>query len=285
MLNVIAAVLIGGTAFTGGDGGLFGTAIGVLFLGVVQNALQLSSVSTFWQGTVSGSILILAVGIGVLRDRGAIGARCAPAGAATRAGAANKTRAHRSRSTEAGHTTRRRSNEGIHPQADRRRGRRRGRRSRSAATATGFAADVIGDANPVASNPNQQAITKGEQQAAKAYGWSVKTLDANLSPDKQVSDVDAFISLKTKGIIIWTLDPGRGRRGVQAGDSKAGIPVDRLRQRSRTSPRPCSTSGASAARWATRRRTTSRSASPRARRCWRSVGRPSLRSSTTRTAS
>lgn len=73
MLNVIAAVLIGGTAFTGGDGGLFGTAIGVLFLGVVQNALQLSSVSTFWQGTVSGSILILAVGIGVLRDRGALG--------------------------------------------------------------------------------------------------------------------------------------------------------------------------------------------------------------------
>jgi ribose transport system permease protein len=72
MLNVIAAVLIGGTAFTGGDGGLFGTVIGVLFLGVVQNGLQLSSVSTFWQGTVSGSILILAVGIGVLRDRGVV---------------------------------------------------------------------------------------------------------------------------------------------------------------------------------------------------------------------
>lgn len=71
MLNVIAAVLIGGTAFTGGDGGLLGTVVGVLFLGVVQNGLQLSSVSTFWQGTVSGSILVLAVGIGVLRDRGA----------------------------------------------------------------------------------------------------------------------------------------------------------------------------------------------------------------------
>ena len=70
MLAVIAAVLIGGTAFTGGDGGLLGTAIGVLFLGVVQNGLQLSDVSTFWQGTVSGSILILAVGLGVLRDVG-----------------------------------------------------------------------------------------------------------------------------------------------------------------------------------------------------------------------
>jgi ribose transport system permease protein len=72
MLSVIAAVLIGGTAFTGGDGGLLGTVIGVLFLGIVQNGLQLSSVSTFWQGTVSGLILVLAVGIGVLRDRGAI---------------------------------------------------------------------------------------------------------------------------------------------------------------------------------------------------------------------
>ena len=68
MLTVIAAVLIGGTAFTGGDGGLLGTVIGVLFLGLIQNGLQLSNISTFWQGSVSGSILIIAVGLGVLRD-------------------------------------------------------------------------------------------------------------------------------------------------------------------------------------------------------------------------
>jgi ribose transport system permease protein len=68
LLTVIAAVLIGGTAFTGGDGGLLGTAIGGLFLGVIQNGLELSNVSTFWQGTVSGLILICAVGLGVLRN-------------------------------------------------------------------------------------------------------------------------------------------------------------------------------------------------------------------------
>ena len=68
LLTVIAAVLIGGTAFTGGDGGLLGTAIGGLFLGVIQDGLDLSNVSTFWQGTVSGLILICAVGIGVLRS-------------------------------------------------------------------------------------------------------------------------------------------------------------------------------------------------------------------------
>jgi ribose transport system permease protein len=70
LLTVIAAVLIGGTSYMGGEGGVVGTVIGVLFLGVVQNGLALSEVSTFWQGTVSGVILIAAVGLGVLRERG-----------------------------------------------------------------------------------------------------------------------------------------------------------------------------------------------------------------------
>ena len=69
LLTVIAAVLIGGTIYTGGEGGVLGTLVGVLFLGVVQNGLTLSNVSSFWQGTVSGVILIAAVGLGVLRDR------------------------------------------------------------------------------------------------------------------------------------------------------------------------------------------------------------------------
>jgi len=68
LLTVIAAVLIGGTAYTGGEGGVLGTVIGVLFLGVVQNGLTLADVSSFWQGTVSGVTLIAAVGLGVLRD-------------------------------------------------------------------------------------------------------------------------------------------------------------------------------------------------------------------------
>jgi ribose transport system permease protein len=70
LLTVLAAVLIGGTSFTGGVGGVAGTAIGVVFLGVIQNGLTLSSVSSFWQGIVSGSILIIAVGLGVLREKG-----------------------------------------------------------------------------------------------------------------------------------------------------------------------------------------------------------------------
>lgn len=68
LLTVIAAVLIGGTAYTGGEGGLLGTVIGVLFLGVIQNGLTLASISTYWKGTVNGLVLIVAVGLGVLKD-------------------------------------------------------------------------------------------------------------------------------------------------------------------------------------------------------------------------
>ena len=68
LLTVLAAVLIGGTAFTGGEGGVFGTMIGVLFLGIIQNGLTLSGVSSFWQGMVSGAILIMAVWLGGLRQ-------------------------------------------------------------------------------------------------------------------------------------------------------------------------------------------------------------------------
>jgi len=70
LLTVIAAVLIGGTAYTGGAGGVGGTVLGVIFLGVIQNGLTLSGVSSFWRGTVNGFVLIAAVGIGVARDQG-----------------------------------------------------------------------------------------------------------------------------------------------------------------------------------------------------------------------
>jgi ribose/xylose/arabinose/galactoside ABC-type transport system permease subunit len=68
MLAVIAAVLIGGMSLRGGEGGLLGTFLGVLFLGMIQNGLTLKGVSAFWQGTVTGSILIMAVGLAVLRE-------------------------------------------------------------------------------------------------------------------------------------------------------------------------------------------------------------------------
>lgn len=67
-LNAAAAVLLGGTSFTGGVGGVTGTAVGVLFIGTLQNGLSIAGVSSFWQQVVTGVILIVAVGIDRLQQ-------------------------------------------------------------------------------------------------------------------------------------------------------------------------------------------------------------------------
>jgi ribose transport system permease protein len=60
-LQAIAAVLIGGTILTGGSGGVGGTALGVLFIGVLQDGLNLGGISSYWQQVVTGVILVTAV--------------------------------------------------------------------------------------------------------------------------------------------------------------------------------------------------------------------------------
>ncbi|MHB1155747.1 MAG: ABC transporter permease [Phycisphaerales bacterium] len=60
-LDVIAAVVIGGTRMRGGAGSVVGTLVGVLILGVIGNMLNLLQVSTYWQGLVKGLIIIAAV--------------------------------------------------------------------------------------------------------------------------------------------------------------------------------------------------------------------------------
>ncbi len=67
-LNAAAGVLLGGTSFTGGVGGVTGTAVGVLFIGTLQNGLSIAGVSSFWQQVVTGAILIVAVGIDRLQQ-------------------------------------------------------------------------------------------------------------------------------------------------------------------------------------------------------------------------
>jgi ribose transport system permease protein len=62
-LAAAAAVLLGGTSFLGGVGGVTGTVVGVLFIGALQNGLAIKGVSSFWQQVVTGAILIVAVGI------------------------------------------------------------------------------------------------------------------------------------------------------------------------------------------------------------------------------
>jgi ribose transport system permease protein len=60
-LDAIAAVIIGGTAMAGGSGTIWGTVVGAIILGVINNMLNLVGVSPYLQGTVKGLVIILAV--------------------------------------------------------------------------------------------------------------------------------------------------------------------------------------------------------------------------------
>jgi ribose/xylose/arabinose/galactoside ABC-type transport system permease subunit len=60
-LQVIAAVVIGGTSLFGGKGSMAGTFIGVLLIGVINNGLTLLNVSSFWVQFVQGALIFLAV--------------------------------------------------------------------------------------------------------------------------------------------------------------------------------------------------------------------------------
>ena len=60
-LDAIAATVIGGTSLMGGEGGLGGTIIGALIMGVLRNGLNLLGVSSFIQQIVIGLVIVFAV--------------------------------------------------------------------------------------------------------------------------------------------------------------------------------------------------------------------------------
>lgn len=60
-LKVIAAVVVGGTAITGGRGSLAGTVLGVVLLGAIGPALTFLGVSAYWERAIQGAIILLAV--------------------------------------------------------------------------------------------------------------------------------------------------------------------------------------------------------------------------------
>jgi ribose/xylose/arabinose/galactoside ABC-type transport system permease subunit len=60
-LDVIAAVIIGGTSMTGGSGKVWGTMVGVIFLGVIINGMTLLNISEYWQHVARGVLILAAV--------------------------------------------------------------------------------------------------------------------------------------------------------------------------------------------------------------------------------
>jgi ribose/xylose/arabinose/galactoside ABC-type transport system permease subunit len=68
-LDVIAAVVVGGTALTGGRGSVLGTLAGAVFIGVLNNALNLADVDPYLQRIAVGAVILAAVLVDRLRSR------------------------------------------------------------------------------------------------------------------------------------------------------------------------------------------------------------------------
>ena len=60
-LHVIAAVVVGGTSLSGGEGRILGTLIGALVIGVIQNGMNLTNVESYTQKVVLGLVILAAV--------------------------------------------------------------------------------------------------------------------------------------------------------------------------------------------------------------------------------
>jgi ribose/xylose/arabinose/galactoside ABC-type transport system permease subunit len=71
-LDVIAAVVVGGTALTGGRGNVLGTLAGAVCIGILDNALNLANVDPYLQRVVVGVVILLAVLGERLRSRGRV---------------------------------------------------------------------------------------------------------------------------------------------------------------------------------------------------------------------
>lgn len=63
-IDVIAAVVVGGTALSGGKGNIWGTVIGVLLMGIISNALNILGVNPYWQYIMKGALIVVSVLIG-----------------------------------------------------------------------------------------------------------------------------------------------------------------------------------------------------------------------------
>jgi ribose transport system permease protein len=66
-LDAIAAVVIGGTSLSGGEGSILGTIIGAFIISTLTNGLRILSVPQEWQMVVTGAIVVLAVYLDILR--------------------------------------------------------------------------------------------------------------------------------------------------------------------------------------------------------------------------
>ena len=69
LLPSATAAIIGGTSLSGGQGGVIGTLIGAVLMGILTNAIVLLNVSSYWQKVVIGFVVLIAVVFDQLKTR------------------------------------------------------------------------------------------------------------------------------------------------------------------------------------------------------------------------
>lgn len=68
-MDAIAAVVLGGTSMAGGQGGLFGTVLGVFIIGFINNGLNLLRMDSFWQFICKGIVILIAVFVDDMKNK------------------------------------------------------------------------------------------------------------------------------------------------------------------------------------------------------------------------
>ena len=68
-MDIIAAVVIGGTPMGGGSGTVIGSLFGCLVIGLISNGLNLLGVNSFWQMVSKGVIILFAVILDVFTEK------------------------------------------------------------------------------------------------------------------------------------------------------------------------------------------------------------------------
>jgi ribose transport system permease protein len=69
-LYVIAAVVVGGTSLSGGEGRILGTLIGAFIIAVIQNGMNLTNVESYTQKVVLGAVILGAVLLDRMKQQG-----------------------------------------------------------------------------------------------------------------------------------------------------------------------------------------------------------------------
>jgi ribose transport system permease protein len=68
-LYVIAAVVVGGTSLSGGEGKIFGTLIGAFIIDVIQNGMNLMNIESYTQKVILGMVILIAVLLDKLKQK------------------------------------------------------------------------------------------------------------------------------------------------------------------------------------------------------------------------